>query len=240
MTSDVNVGRIALVATFVTALVTAQLTAAKVLMVELPVALPLTGAALFVPAGFLAYALTFFATDCYAELYGRREARALVNVGFVMNFVMLGLVFVAIEGPAAPPGLTVAPDQFATVLGSSANIVAGSLLAYLVSQNLDVTVFHRLRAATEGRHLWLRNVGSTATSQLVDTAIFIGVGFALGPAVLFGQPLPPAGQLAGLLVGQYLLKLLVAVGDTPFVYATVRYLRETEFAGRPADRTAWD
>jgi len=236
----VNVGRIALVATFVTALVTAQLTASKVVMLELPASLPPVGAALFVPGGFLAYAVTFFATDCYAELYGRYEARALVNVGFVMNFVMLGLVYVAIAAPAAPPALTVPPGEFATVLGSSTSIVAGSLLAYLVSQNLDVVVFHRIRDATEGRHLWVRNIGSTGTSQLVDTTIFIVVAFALAPALLSGATLPPVGQLAGLLVGQYLLKLLIAFGDTPFVYAVVRYVRETEFGGRRPATTGRD
>jgi len=232
--SSVNVGRTTLVALFVTALVTAQLTATKVLAVGLPAELPLVGAALFVPGGVLAYALTFFATDCYAELYGRKEATALVNVGFVMLFVMLGLVYFAIAAPAAPPALTVDPGQFETVLSSSANIVAGGLLAYLVSQNLDVYVFHRIREATAGRHLWLRNVGSTGTSQLVDSFIFIYVGFGVAPAVLQGAPFPPVGQLAALVVGQYLVKLLIAVGDTPFVYAVVRYLRETEFAGRRA------
>jgi uncharacterized integral membrane protein (TIGR00697 family) len=232
--SDVNVGRIALVATFVTALVTAQLTASKVLMLGLPFELPLIGAALFVPGGVLAYALTFFATDCFSELYGPREAQVLVNVGFVMNFVMLGLVYVAISAPVAPEGVTnVGAGQFATVLGSSTSIVAGSLLAYLVSQNLDVYVFHRIREETEGRHLWLRNLASTGTSQFVDTAVFVLVAFAAAPALLQGAPLPDPGLLAGLLAGQYLAKLLIAVGDTPFVYAAVRYLRETEFAGRP-------
>jgi uncharacterized integral membrane protein (TIGR00697 family) len=230
--SDVNVGRMSLVALFVTALVTAQLTASKVLAVGLPVELPLVGAVLFVPGGVLAYAATFFASDCYSELYGRREATAMVNVGFVMNFVMLAMVWFAIEAPAAPPGLTVDPAAFGTVLGSSVNIVAGSLLAYLLSQNLDVFLFHHIRKLTEGRHLWLRNVGSTATSQFVDTLVFVVVGFALAPLVLSGASLPPAGQLAGLVVGQYLLKLLIATGDTPLVYVVVRYVRDTEFAGR--------
>jgi uncharacterized integral membrane protein (TIGR00697 family) len=232
MSRETPVGRTALVALFVTALVTAQLTAAKVLL--FPVSLP--GVDPLVPGGVLAYALTFFASDCYTELYGREEARALVNVGFVMLFVMLGLVVFAIEMPSPGPPVSVPPGEFATVLGSSAGIVAGSLLAYLVSQNWDVTVFHWLREYTDGRHLWLRNVGSTATSQLLDTAIFIGIGFGLAPVVLRGAAFPPAGQLAGLFVGQYVVKLAIAVGDTPFVYLVTRYLRETEFVSTP--RTA--
>lgn len=232
--SSVNVGRMGLVALFVTALSTAQLTASKVLALPVPGSLPVLDGRIVLPAASLAIAVMFFASDCYAELYGRREAQALVNVGFVMNFVMLGLVWFAIASPVAPEAVTnVGAGQFRAVLSSSTSIVAGSLLAYLVSQNLDVYVFHRIRATTRGRHLWLRNLGSTGTSQLVDTLIFIGVAFALAPALLQGAALPPLELLAGLVVGQYLVKLLIAVGDTPFVYAVVRYLRETEFAGRP-------
>ncbi|MFB6297949.1 MAG: queuosine precursor transporter, partial [Salinirussus sp.] len=162
------VPRLGLVALFVTALITAQVTAAKIVAVGIPVALPLAGETLLVPAAAFAYALTFFASDCYAELYGRRAARRLVNVAFVMNFVLIGLVWLAIAAPVFPAS-PVGQGPFSAVLGASTGVVAGSLLAYLVSQNWDVIVFHRLREYTGGEALWLRNLGSTATSQLVDT-----------------------------------------------------------------------
>jgi hypothetical protein len=216
--------RVALVALFVTALVTAQLTASKVLAVPLPSEAPVVGATVFLPGAALAYALTFFASDCYAELYGRRAAQVLVNVGFVMNFVLLALVWSTILAPAAPT--SVDPGQFATVLGASTSIVAGSLLAYVVSQNWDVFVFHALRERTGGRYLWLRNVGSTATSQAIDTVIFVAVAFLVAPTLLgTGQPLPTPVVVA-LIVGQYLLKLLIALVDTPFVYAVVRLVAD--------------
>jgi hypothetical protein len=218
-----EVGRTALAALFVTALVTAQLTAAKVLAVSLPVGLPLVGSSLFLPGAALAYALTFFASDCYAELYGKRAAQTLVNVAFAMNFVLLALVWSTILAPAAPAS-SVDPAAFEAVLGASTNIVAGSLLAYVVSQNWDVLVFHRLRDLTDGDALWLRNVGSTATSQALDTLIFVGVGFYLVPLALSGQPLVPLAGLVTLAVGQYLLKLVIALVDTPFVYAVVGFL----------------
>jgi len=217
-----EIGRIALVALFVTALVTAQLTASKVLAIPLPTGLPVVGATVFLPGAALAYALTFFASDCYAELYGRRETQVLVNVGFAMNFVLLALVWSTILAPAAPT--SVDPGQFATVLGSSTNIVVGSLLAYVVSQNWDVLVFHALRERTNGRYLWLRNIGSTATSQALDTVIFVAVAFLVAPTLLgTGQPLGVSVVVA-LIVGQYLLKLLIALVDTPFVYAVVRFV----------------
>jgi uncharacterized integral membrane protein (TIGR00697 family) len=229
--------RVGLVALFVTALVTAQLAAAKVLAVSLPVELPLVGASVFVPGGVLAYALTFFASDCYAEIYGRRDAQTLVNLGFLMNFVMLGLVYFAVAMPIAPPQVTGASQsQFSAVVQSGTAVVAGSLLAYLVSQNWDIVVFHWVRERTDGSHLWLRNLVSTGTSQAIDTVIFVGIAFAVGPAVLSGASIPPASQLAGLMAGQYLAKLVIAVADTPFVYAVVRSVGAHD-AG--ADATAW-
>lgn len=224
-------GQVALIALFVTALVTAQLTAAKVLAFPLPVSLPVVGAALVTPGAALAYALTYFASDCYAELYGRRAAQVLVNVGFAMNFLLLALVWSTILAPAARA--SVDPGQFRTVLGASTNIVLGSLLAYLVSQNWDVLVFDWLRERTDGRLLWLRNIGSTATSQAIDTLIFVGVAFFLAPAALgVGVRLPPP-VLASLMAGQYLLKLFIAVADTPLVYAVVGYVRGGAAAPRP-------
>ncbi|MFD1513177.1 queuosine precursor transporter [Halomarina rubra] len=223
------VAAVALVALFVTALVTAQLTASKVLLFSLPVSLPVVGPALALPGAALAYALTFFASDCYSELYGKRAAQSMVNVGFVMNFVLLLLVWGTIAAPAADAAFA---DQFAAVLGASTNIVAGSLLAYVVSQNWDVVVFHRIREATDGEKLWLRNIGSTATSQLLDTVIFVGVAFSLAPSVLGVGPVLPGSELLTLVVGQYLLKLLIAVVDTPFVYLVVRTARDRGVAPR--------
>ncbi|MFU1781254.1 queuosine precursor transporter [Haloarcula japonica] len=220
--------RVGLVALFVTALVTSQVTASKLLAFSLPFSLPLAGSTLVLPGAALAYALTFFASDCYAELYGRRAATVVVNVGFAMNFVLLALVWSTIFAPGLPQAAQpVDLAAFRNVLGASTAIVVASLSAYVVSQNLDVFVFHWLRDRTDGEKLWLRNIGSTATSQLIDTVIFVGVGF-----VLF-QGVPPAEALA-LIVGQYLLKLAIAVLDTPFVYAVVSFSRRNDVSPTPA------
>ena len=215
--------QVALVALFVTSLVTAQLLAVKILVFELPTTVPVVGEAILVPAGVLAYAITFLATDCYAELYGEQRARRLVNVGFATLFVMLSLVWLAIVAPGSPAGVD--PDAFASVMGPSTNIVAGGLLAYVLSQHWDVFAFHRIREYTEGRLLWVRNVGSTATSQALDTTVFIVVAFLAAPTLLgIGDPLPLA-VIVSLIVGQYLVKLLIALVDTPFVYVIVGYAR---------------
>ncbi|MFB6073131.1 MAG: queuosine precursor transporter [Halobacterium sp.] len=222
-------GQVALVGLFVTALVTAQLTASKLLMFQIPFELPFTGSSLVMPGAALAYALTFFASDCYSELYGRRAAQVLVNVGFAMTLVMLALVYTTIEAPIAPFS-GVGQDAFARVLWSSANVVAGSLLAYVVSQNWDVLAFHAIRRRTDGAYLWLRNVGSTATSQAIDTVIFVTVAFAVAPALFGVGTAYSTNQILGLIVGQYALKLAIAVLDTPFVYAVRRAFGDGERA----------
>ena len=229
--------RVGLIALFVTSLVTAQILAAKVLGFALPVVLPVVGGGVIVPAGVLAYALTFFATDCISELYGKRTAQVVVNVAFGMILVMLGLVALALWAPSAralgvPAGVD--PAAFSTVLGFTPGVVLGSLAAYVVSQNWDVIAFHAIRDRTGAEHLWLRNVGSTATSQLIDTVIFILIAFWLGPVLLgVGQP-SAAPVLLSLIAGQYLFKLLIALVDTPLVYAVVGYARSQGLAGRSA------
>ena len=213
-------GRIALVALFVTALATAQLTASKLLAFGLPVELPVTGASIILPGAALAYALTFFASDCYSELYGRHAAQVMVNVGFAMNFILLGLVWSTILAPAVNPE---SAAQYRAVLAPGTNIVLGSLLAYLVSQNWDVLVFHRIREATGESMLWLRNIASTATSQAIDTVLFVAIAFYVAPQVLgFGTQFE-IPVILSLIVGQYVLKLLIALVDTPFVYVVVGF-----------------
>ncbi len=219
-----SIAQVALIGLFVTALVTAQLTASKILAFELPFAVPITGAELLLPGAALAYALTFLASDCYAELYGRKAAQIVVNVAFAMNFVVLLLVWSTIVAPASETS-PVAAGEFAAVLGPAANIVAGSLLAYLVSQNWDVIVFHRIREYTDGERLWVRNIGSTASSQAIDTVIFVSVAFAIAPRLFGVGDVIPLEAVLGLMVGQYLLKLAIAVVDTPFVYVIVALVR---------------
>lgn len=204
-----------LIGLFVTALVTAQLISSKLLLI------PILGVA--VPGGTIAYAATFFATDTMGEAYGKQQAREMVKTGFLMNFVMLSLVYLAIWIPASQGSLD--PQMFETVLGSGANIVLGSLGAFLLSQFIDVEIFHYLKEYTNSKHLWFRNIASTATSQTIDTIAFTGIAFGLAPIVLgIGQPLPVA-VIMSLVVGQVIVKALLALIDTPLVYIATRHIQ---------------
>ncbi|MFC3959543.1 queuosine precursor transporter [Halovivax cerinus] len=216
--------QVALIAVFVTALVTAQLTAAKILAFSIPLSLPLTGSELVMPGAALAYALTYFASDCYTELYGKRAGQIVVNAAFAMNFVALALVLSTAAAPVyqfSPVGA----GEFESVLLPAGSIVAGSSIAYLVSQNWDVWLFHRIREETGREKLWLRNIASTGTSQAIDTVIFVSVAFYIAPSVIGGDPMEFT-PLAALMIGQYILKLAIALVDTPIVYAVVRLVRE--------------
>ena len=216
------VAAVGLITLFVVALATAQLTASKVLALPLPVGLPVVGAEVILPGAALAYALTFLASDCYAELYGRRATQVVVNVAFLANFLVLALVWSTLAAPGVNPEVSAA---FQTALGPASNVVAGSLLAYVVSQNWDVFVFHAIRDRTGEAMLWLRNIGSTATSQAIDTAIFVGVAFYAAPLLLGVGPVFDPAALLALGLGQYLLKLAIALLDTPLVYLIVGAVR---------------
>jgi uncharacterized integral membrane protein (TIGR00697 family) len=99
-----------------------------------------------------------------------------------------------------------------------------------------VFVFDRIRTETEGRHLWLRNLGSTVTSQLIDTAIFVVMAFYLVPQIAGIGRVSSGSLLLQLIVGQYIIKLGIAALDTPVVYAIVGWVRANGLApsARPA------
>lgn len=228
MTGTVDPYRITLVAGFTASLITAQFLAVKILVVPLP----LLGGEILAPAGVIAIGITFLATDCYTELYGEQAARRLVNVGFGMLVLMLALLWLAIVLPGSGQGVD--PGLFADVLAPSTNIVLGGLLAYILSQHWDVFIFQRLREYTENRYLWVRNLGSTVTSQAIDTTVFISVAFWVAPVVLGVGQAVPLPALVSLIVGQYLAKLAIAVFDTPFVYLITGAATRYEHARKPA------
>ncbi|MFB6200177.1 MAG: queuosine precursor transporter [Candidatus Nanohaloarchaea archaeon] len=210
-----DITHIGLISLFITALITSQMISSKIL------AFSFLGFTISMPGGTLAYAGTFFATDCISEMYGKKYAQKVVNIGFFMNFVMLILVWATIFSPAAQSSIDL--GKFADILSSGTNIVIASLLAYIISQNWDVIVFHRLRELTSEKYLWLRNIGSTAASQMIDTVIFTVVAFTVVPSILSTGILVSSDALLGIIIGQYIAKLIIALLDTPLVYIAARF-----------------
>lgn len=208
-------------ATFVAALIAANVVSGKIVSLG----------GLFVPAGVLAYSITFAMTDTLCEVWGRGRTQLVVRTGFAVQLLVWLLIAAAIGLPPAPFGVTQA--AFAEVLGSSNVVIVASLTAYLVSQTFDVWVFGRLKAALGGRHLWLRNNVSTGLSQTIDTLVFIGL-FTTGMNWLHGAGIDPLPLIAGQLV----VKWIIALVDTPVVYALVYLVRRLVPAPEPTGAAA--
>ena len=167
-----------------------------------------------VPAGVIAYPLTFLFTDVITELYGRRTASKVIWIGFGANLLMVILVFGAKLLPAAP--LWGDQPAYESILGMVPRIVLASMVAYLISQHHDVFAFNFWREKTKARFLWLRNNASTMVSQALDTGIFITIAF-------WGTV--PTDVLVEMLITQYVIKLIIAALDTPFCYLLVGLLK---------------
>ncbi|MBP1970708.1 putative integral membrane protein (TIGR00697 family) [Virgibacillus natechei] len=169
------------------------------------------------PAAVIVYVVTFIITDVIGEVYGKNAARKTVQAGFFTQVIVMIFIFIAIELPAAPAFGSQA--EFETILGGSFRVMLASLLSYIASQHLDVSLFQRLKAKHGKNKLWLRNNVSTMTSQLVDTTIFITIAF-------WGTV--PFTVLLGMVATQYVFKLIVALVDTPIVYLLVKMARKTK------------
>ena len=107
---------------------------------------------------------------------------------------------------------------FSEVFGLTGVAVGASMLAYLLAQFIDIRVFHFWKRLTKGKHLWLRNNGSTFTSQLVDTATVLGLLCSVG-AIEWDK-------FGILLLNGFLFKVLMAMIDTPVLYMTTAYIRK--------------
>ena len=171
----------------------------------------ITVSGLYVPAGVLAYSVTFICTDVISEIWGRDRANATILGGFVALVAVLLLVQLSMAWPKAP--FWDNDDAFRSVLGATSRIIVASFIAYLVSQYHDVWAFHFWKRITNHRHLWLRNNFSTAVSQFLDSFIFITIAF-------YG--VMPIGSL---IVGQWIVKMAIAALDTPVVYMIVFLIR---------------
>lgn len=191
--------------------------------------------------GVLPYPLTFLCTDLISELYGRARANFMVTVGLGLNFFILGTMWLGNAMPSVGPenqppwqliqlaedvalpngsSVTGSVELFTLLYSTTTGAVMASMVAYIAAQYCDVYIFHFLKRLTKGKHLWLRNNGSTIISQGVDSFMVITVTF--GAQFLAGAM--SAGAMLVLMVSNYLFKLSVALADTLPFYMGVHYL----------------
>ncbi|MFQ5805584.1 MAG: queuosine precursor transporter [Phycisphaerae bacterium] len=187
-----------------------------------------------VAVGVLPYPITFLCTDFISEFYGRRRANLVVLVGLLLNF---WVVFILWLGGTLPGFETVDPQSgeimrdaakrlpvFFEVKQLAFGAVTASMIAYLAAQFCDVYVFHLWKRLTKGRHLWLRNNGSTMISQFVDTTAVILITHFYAHALPIDEHKPLWPQLVVYIVSGYAFKFLAAMADTIPFYVGVKYL----------------
>ncbi|WP_412546698.1 queuosine precursor transporter [Maricaulis sp. MIT060901] len=196
---------------FMVSLVLAAITAVKIQSFHFG---PLV---VLVPAGSVAFGLTYLATDVISEVWGRSFALMTVYAGLVMRFVMFILIGYALGGEDVFPFIGIAdswaPERdaaFESVLGASMRINLAGVVAFGLSALSDVFIFHHLKHREKGKNrLWLRNNISTTVSQVLNSIVFV--------TVAFGGTMPLAA-VASIVLGQVLVKVSVAFLDTPVVY----------------------
>lgn len=193
--------------------------------------IPFMGGTITLTIGVISYPFTFLITDIIGELWGKKEAGYAVKAGFIAQVVSTGLIIAARYFTPVSPEVQ---DAYVTLLGQQWVFVVASLTAYLASQSCDVVLFHKIRDTYIKKHgsvrggKWLWNNAATITSQLIDSIVYAMIAFGLGFGWLFDAAMRPA--LFGMILGQWLFKVIVALCDTPFFYLLTResnhYTRE--------------
>jgi hypothetical protein len=158
--------------------------------------------------GNIMYGSIFLATDLINEKYGRKKAQKAVLIGFMMMISFTLITQVALM--FTPNGEDFANDALLTVFSLLPRLTLGSMIAYLISQTLDVALFARIKGKfNKDSQLWIRNNGSTIVSQAIDTAVFTFIAF-LGVV--------PFDVVWSIFWFSYVIKLITSLLDTPFVY----------------------
>jgi uncharacterized integral membrane protein (TIGR00697 family) len=174
--------------------------------------------------GIILWPVVFVLTDLINEHYGQKGTRRLtyITVGLIVYTYLI--ITIGIRTPAAPFS-PVDDHNFTSVFGQSQWIIVGSIVAFLISQLVDVFVFGFFHRLTGGKMIWLRATGSTAISQLIDTFIVQYIAFVI----------PDKWTLDMFLVNAswgYGFKLIVALCMTPVIYLghylIARFLRKDQ------------
>ena len=171
-------------------------------------------------AGTLLWPIVFIMTDTVNEYYGRRGVRfiswlavGLIVYGFAFAFAAIHLAPASWwVGAATGQGVPDLQAAFAAIFGQGLWTIGGSVVAFLLGQFIDVSIFHRIRKRTGHRHVWLRATGSTAISQLIDSFVVLYIAFVLGPQHWPTNLFLAVGSL------NYVYKMAAALALIPLLY----------------------
>lgn len=186
---------------FITNAVVAELIGGKLIYIG---AVPMS-------VGILPWPIVFITTDLINEYFGEKGVRKLSLITASLIAYCFILLLIAMKIPAVQGKGLVTDGQFSAVFGQSMWIIIGSITAFMVSQLIDVTIFHFVKNRTGKKMIWLRSTGSTVISQFFDSFIVLGIAFwATGK---MDTPTYIASGLTG-----YFVKLIIAICLTPLIY----------------------
>lgn len=170
--------------------------------------------------GVILWPFVFIMTDIINEYFGVRGVRRLSYLAAVFILYAFGIVYIAIQmapasfwiGNMAEKGVPDMQSAYTAIFGQGMWIIGGSLLAFIFSQLIDVTIFHRIKAFTGEKNIWLRATGSTVISQIFDSLIVLYVAFVLGPQHW------SIGLFLAVATVNYCYKVFAAIVLTPLLY----------------------
>ena len=171
-----------------------------------------------VALGTVLFASTFLCTDILSEHFSREKARKNVLIGF-SSFLFMTIIMLITIGfkPSANDWIQ---DSLANVFTPMSRFFIASMIAYLASQYFDVWIYSTIKNITKNRYLWLRNNLSTILSSLVDNTIFS----LLAWIILNPNPETLYNVIMIYIFGTYILRILIAFVDTPFMYFSKLFL----------------
>lgn len=205
---------------FAVALVTANAISAKVF----DMGFGFFGNEVTLTVGAICYPITFLVTDVIGEIWGKKEAQVAVKFGFICQIIATVIIIIAGKLTAVDPEMQ---THFMALMGQNWVFVIASLTAFLMSQSWDVFVFHAIRDRYIASHgtrrggRWIWNNGSTMTSQIIDSVVYVMIAFGLGFGWLFKSEMH--GMIVSMIMGQILVKWLLALADTPIFYLLTRF-----------------
>ncbi len=169
--------------------------------------------------GVLLWPLEFVMTDIVNEYYGPKAVRRISYTAVALIAYAFLMFYLAIKIPpadfwitsGATAGVPNMPSAFNSVFGQGMWIIIGSIVAFLVSQIVDVSVFHKIKKYTGEKKVWLRATGSTVVSQLVDSFIVLFIAFKLGKGWSWQLVL-------AICLVNYAYKFTMAIILTPVIY----------------------
>ncbi|MBY0374107.1 MAG: queuosine precursor transporter [Bryobacteraceae bacterium] len=163
------------------------------------------------------FPFTYIFGDVFTEVYGYSSSRRAIWSGFFASFLMVIFGQIVLWLPPHPDFKNQA--AFETVLGAVPRFVAASLVAYWCGEFANSFVMAKMKLWSQGRHLWMRTIGSTAVGQMVDSIVFMAIAFT-GTYSL--------GAIASLIISSYGTKVIYEVVMTPVTYAVVNWLKRAE------------